>query len=179
MRRKISPTACRPTSTLDTRRIGGISLNTSGRNEPMKLRSDFSEALTKLHRLHRESGEKRLAPIPFWQYQKWHPSSSPSSTSWWQWNDSWWSSIQKKSSTSELVKEQRVERRDPLCSFFTKLLRSDTVLAQAVLDQVVFRCVRIVLFGTWLRNFSPFFSRARLCDEQCLRSPTALIMSPT
>ena len=70
-----------------------ISLNTSGRNEPMKLRSDFSEALTKLHRLHHhESGEERLAPIPFWLYQKWHPSSSSSSTFWWQWNDSWWSS---------------------------------------------------------------------------------------
>ena len=41
-----------------------ISLNTSGRNEPMKLRSDFCEASTKLHRLHRESGEERLAPIP-------------------------------------------------------------------------------------------------------------------
>ena len=69
-----------------------ISLNTSGRNEPMKLRSNFSEALTKLHRLHHESGEERLALIPLWQYQKWHPSSSSSSTSWWQWNDSWWSS---------------------------------------------------------------------------------------
>ena len=69
-----------------------ISLNTSGRNAPMKLRSDFSEALTKMHRLHRESGDERLAPIPFWQYQQWHPSSSSSSTSWWQWNDSWWSS---------------------------------------------------------------------------------------
>ena len=69
-----------------------ISLNTPGRNAPMKLRSDFIEALTKLHRLHRESGEERLTPIiPFWQYQKWHPSSS-SSTSWWQWSDSWWSS---------------------------------------------------------------------------------------
>ena len=69
-----------------------VSLNTSGRNAPMKLRSDFSEALTKLHRLHRDSGEERLAPIPFWQYQKWHPSSCSSSTSWWQWNDSLWSS---------------------------------------------------------------------------------------
>ena len=56
-----------------------ISLNTSGRNAPMKLRSDFSEALTKMHR---ESGEERLAPFLFWQYQKWHPSSSSSSTSW-------------------------------------------------------------------------------------------------
>ena len=35
-----------------------------------KLRSDFSEALTKMHRLHRVSGEERLAPIPFFQYQK-------------------------------------------------------------------------------------------------------------
>ena len=69
-----------------------VSLNTSGRNAPMKLRSDFSEASTKMHRLHRESGEERLAPIPFWQYQKWHPSSSSYSISWWQWNDHWWSS---------------------------------------------------------------------------------------
>ena len=29
----------------------------------MKLRSDFSEALTKMHRLHREPGEERLKPI--------------------------------------------------------------------------------------------------------------------
>ena len=69
-----------------------ISLNTSGTNAPMKLRSDFSEALTRLHRLHRESGEGRPAPIPFYQYQKWHPSSSSSSTSWWQCNAHWWSS---------------------------------------------------------------------------------------
>ena len=68
-----------------------ISLNTSGRNAPMKLRTYFSEALTKMHRLHRESGEERFAPILLYQYQKWHSSSS-SSTSWWQWNDSWWSS---------------------------------------------------------------------------------------
>ena len=116
-----------------------ISLNTSGKNEPMKLRSDFNEALTKLHRLHRESGEERLAPITSWQYQKLHPSSSSSTTSWWQWNDSWWSSwkIKQKSSTSELVKEQHTERWDPLCSFFTKLLRSDT-------SQVFFFCSQIV-----------------------------------
>ena len=81
-----------------------ISLNTSGRNEPMKLRSDFSEALTKMHRLHRPSGEVRLAPVLFYQYQTWHSSSSSSSTSWWHWNDHWWSSSNSsKSSTSELV----------------------------------------------------------------------------
>ena len=69
-----------------------ITLNKSGRNAPMKLRSDFREALTKMHSLHRESGEKRPEPIPFYQYQKWHSSSSSSSTSWWQWNEHWWSS---------------------------------------------------------------------------------------
>ena len=31
----------------------------------MKLRSDFREALTNMHRLYRESGEERPEPIPF------------------------------------------------------------------------------------------------------------------
>ena len=48
-----------------------IALNKSGKIGPMRDRSDF-----KLHRLQQESGEERLAPIPCWQYQKWHPSSS-------------------------------------------------------------------------------------------------------
>ena len=69
-----------------------ISFNKSGKIGPMRDRSDFNEALTTLNRLHQESGEERLAPIPYWQNQTWHPSSSSSSTSWWQWNDSWWSS---------------------------------------------------------------------------------------
>ena len=68
-----------------------ISLNNSGRSGPLKDRSDFNEALTKLHRLHLECGEERLRPVPFWKYLYWHQSSS-SSSSWWQWSDSWWSS---------------------------------------------------------------------------------------
>ena len=37
-----------------------FSLNKSGRNAPMKLRSDFREAVKNMNRcLHRESGEKR------------------------------------------------------------------------------------------------------------------------
>ena len=58
---------------------------------PWKDRSDFNDALTTLNRLHQESGERQLKPVPFWKYQKWHQSSS-SSTSWWQWSESWWSS---------------------------------------------------------------------------------------
>ena len=42
-----------------------ISLNKSGRNAPMKLRSDFREAVTIMNRLHRESGEEGPEPILF------------------------------------------------------------------------------------------------------------------
>ena len=37
-----------------------IPLNTSGKIGPMRDRSDFNDALTKLHRLHRESGVQQL-----------------------------------------------------------------------------------------------------------------------
>ena len=67
-----------------------ISLNIAGRSVPLKDRSDFNDALTTLNRLHQESGEEQLRPVPFWKYQHWHQSSS-SSSSWWQWSDSWWS----------------------------------------------------------------------------------------
>ena len=69
-----------------------LTLNKSGKNAPMRLRSDFRAAVTIKNRLHRESGEERAEPIPFQQYQRWHPSSS--SDSWWNWDTSksWWSS---------------------------------------------------------------------------------------
>ena len=69
-----------------------ISLNKSGVNAPMKLRSDFRTAVTIMNRLHQESGDERPEPIPVHQYQRWRSSSSSSSTSW-QWNENWWSSL--------------------------------------------------------------------------------------
>ena len=63
-----------------------LTLNKSGKNAPMRLRSDFRVAVTIKNRLHRESGEERAEPIPFQQYQRWHPSSS--SDSWWNWDTS-------------------------------------------------------------------------------------------
>ena len=39
-----------------------FTLNKSVRNAPTKLRSDFQETLTNMHRLHRESGEERPEP---------------------------------------------------------------------------------------------------------------------
>ena len=66
-----------------------ISLKKSGRNAPMKLRSDFREALTNMHRLHCESGEERPEPIPHYRHQRRHSSSSSSSASRWHWNEHW------------------------------------------------------------------------------------------
>ena len=68
-----------------------ISLSNSAKTGPLRDRSDFNDALTTLNRLHQESGERQLTPVPFWKYQYWDQSSS-SSSSWWQWSDSWWSS---------------------------------------------------------------------------------------
>ena len=66
-----------------------LTLNKSGKNAPMSLRSDFRAAVTTMNHLHRESGEERAEPIPVQQYQRWHPSSS--SSSWWNWDKNWWS----------------------------------------------------------------------------------------
>ena len=68
-----------------------LTRNKSGKNAPMRLRSDFRAAVTVTNRLHRKFGGERAEPIPFQQYQRWHPSSS-SSSSWWQWVKDWWSS---------------------------------------------------------------------------------------
>ena len=40
-----------------------LTLDKSGKNAPMRLRSDFRTALTLMNRLHRESGEERAEPI--------------------------------------------------------------------------------------------------------------------
>ena len=57
-----------------------LTLNESGKNGPMKLRSDFRAAVSIKNRQHRESSEKVEEPISPEQYRRWHPSSS---TSWW------------------------------------------------------------------------------------------------
>ena len=63
-----------------------LTLNKSGKNGPMRLRSDLRAAVSITNRQHRESGEQVEEPISPEQYRRWHPSSS---TSWWdksEWN---------------------------------------------------------------------------------------------
>ena len=57
-----------------------LTLFKTGKNVPMRLRSDFRTAVTLMNRLHRESGEERPEPIPFHQYQSCHSSSSSSTS---------------------------------------------------------------------------------------------------
>ena len=101
-------------------RIGGsLSINLK-KIGPTGDRSDFNDALTTLTRLHQESGERPLRPVPFWKYQQWHSSSSSSSSSW-QWNDSWWSSWQLTSSPLSSCKKRHDRTGRPVvCRLFTK-----------------------------------------------------------
>ena len=68
-----------------------LTLNKSGKNAPMRLRSDFRAAFSIKNRLHRESGEAVAEHTLPQQCQRQHSSSSDS---WWQWDTSksWWSS---------------------------------------------------------------------------------------
>ena len=66
-----------------------LTLNKSGKNGPMKLRSDCRAAVSVKNRLHHESGEKVEELISPEQYRRCHSSSS---TSWWdksEWNWKW------------------------------------------------------------------------------------------
>ena len=98
-----------------------ISLNNSRTSGPLKNRSDFNEALSTLHHLHQEFGERQLRPAPSWKYQYWHQSSS-SSSSWWQWSD--WNESPHMSD----VQSDRIERRNLLFAVFGSNLRRATFM---------------------------------------------------
>ena len=96
LQNKISPVEWQNQNIFITDKIGG-SFNKSGDQDHWEKRSDFKKALSTLNRLHQESGERPLRPLPYWKYLERHPSSS-SSSSWWQWSGSWWSSSEFKES---------------------------------------------------------------------------------
>ena len=75
-----------------------LHLNKSGNDtQPLRKRSDFKQALSTLKRVHREAGGEQIEPVPCWKYKQWRAASSSSST-WWQWQDSWWSASEFKES---------------------------------------------------------------------------------
>ena len=69
-----------------------LHLNKSGSDTlPLRKSSDFKQALSTSERLHQEAGEEQLAPTLYWKNKQWKSASSSSST-WWEWQDSWGSS---------------------------------------------------------------------------------------
>ena len=69
-----------------------VHLNKSGSDTlPLRKRSDFKQTLSTLERLLQEDGGEQVAPTPYWKNKQWKSAQSSSSTRW-EWQDSWWSS---------------------------------------------------------------------------------------
>ena len=129
-----------------------LTLNKSGK------RCDFRTAITLMNRLHRESGEERPEPIPFKQYQRWHPSSS--SSSWWNWDKNWWSSYFSKNCCDGGVNST------PRTSPFSRSQRALVMMCHTTLAQVI---VRASSHPCVMRLSDHLFSlRSSLCIHRCL-----------
>ena len=90
-----------------------LHLNKSGSDTlPLRKRSDFKRALSTLERLHQEAGEEPFPPTFSYKHKQWQLASSSSST-WWKWQDSWWSSYNSESQ-SRGKQSLGNERGDPL-----------------------------------------------------------------
>ena len=73
---------------------------------PWRHRSDFKQALSTLQRLQQEAGEEPHVPTYSYQHKQWAQSSS---STWWNWQGSWWSSYNsevKKNLRSRLSRVQ-------------------------------------------------------------------------
>ena len=70
--------------------------NKQGSNTlPLRNRSDFKQALSTLERLQQEAGEEPYVPCYSYKHKQWEAQSS--SSTWWNWQDSWWSSYNSES----------------------------------------------------------------------------------
>ena len=68
-----------------------IFFNKSGNTGSLRNLFDFNDAMSTLNSLIQKFGERQLRAVSFWMCEKWHQSSSFSS-SWRQWSASWKSS---------------------------------------------------------------------------------------
>ena len=70
--------------------------NKQGSNTmPLRHRSDFKQALSTLQRLQQEAGEEPHVPTYSYKHKQWEAQSS--SSTWWNWQGSWWSSYNSES----------------------------------------------------------------------------------
>ena len=62
---------------------------------PLRHRSDFKQALSTLQRLQQKAGEEPHVPTYSNKHKQWEAQSS--SSTWWNWQGSWWSSYNSES----------------------------------------------------------------------------------
>ena len=55
---------------------------------PLRHRSDFKQALSTLQRSQQEAGEEPLVPTYSYKHKQW--DARISSSTWWNWQSSWW-----------------------------------------------------------------------------------------
>ena len=89
---KITLTHLSEKNTSTTRTNGGsIPISRVLDTLPLRNRSDFKQASSILELLHQEAGEEPYVPTYSYKHKQWQLAQSSSST-WWNWQDSWWSS---------------------------------------------------------------------------------------
>ena len=68
LQKKITPFECQNQNIFITDKTGGsLSVKSRDTGGPLRDRSDFNQALSKLNRLHRESGKQQLRSMPYWK----------------------------------------------------------------------------------------------------------------
>ena len=102
---------------------------------PLRNRSDFKQALSTLERLQQEAGEEPYVPTYSYKHKQWQLAQSSSST-WWNWQDSWWSSSNSESRGGRKQSLEN-ERGDPLLIVLWRNLRRWLSRIQVILLQIV------------------------------------------
>ena len=127
---KITLVKCQKKNTFTTRTIGGsLSISPGETGGPLRKRSDFNQALSMFNCLHQQAGGDQLEPILHLKYKQWRPASGSSST-WWQWQESWWSSQEFTESQEGRGKRRLVIERGQPVVYRTLAKTSDEWLSR-------------------------------------------------
>ena len=75
---------------------------------PLRHRPDFKQALSTLQWLQQEAGEEPQVPIYSYKHQQWEARSS--SSTWWNWQGSWWTPYHSESQDGDAPSIEWTER---------------------------------------------------------------------
>ena len=95
---------------------------------PLRHRSDFKHALPTLQRLQQEAGEDPQVPTYSYKHQQWEARSS--SSTWWNWQGSWWTPYHSESQDGDAVFGKILRRKTFMNSIY--LLQMDRLQLTAV-----------------------------------------------